>query len=134
MDLETLIDSLSEDELRFIASADYGEETDIHLLELRKLIRDQRGILSKDQLWHPYEVIELRANALVRGHERVFAACTLIVIRAVASGYDRATVLDWKLSQHAADYDLLPLELRDLVLDAYVTAGLNLPGARATRP
>lgn len=120
MDMETLLDSLTDDELKFIAERDYGLDADVHLSELQKLIRDQRWHLSEGQYWHPYEVIELGAHSLTRGHEREFAACTLLVLRAVASGYDTETRLDWKFNDRAADYDLLPKDLRDLVLDAYM--------------
>ena len=54
MDLETLLDSLNEDELKFIAARDYGEKADVHLSELHKLIRDQRGTFSDAQYSYPY--------------------------------------------------------------------------------
>jgi hypothetical protein len=122
MTLEQLLNSLSNDELQFIAAADYGEEQEAHLAALRNVVSAQ-GHLSEEQYWYPYEVIELRAHALEPGHEREFAACTLLVIQAVVDGYDSATPLGQKLADRAQDYDRLPSELRDMVLDAYQQAG-----------
>lgn len=120
MDFLAFLKSLDDDELKFIAGRDYGVDSDIHLEALRKLIKHQAGSLSEEQFWYPYEVIELGAHTLVPGHEREFAACTLLVLRAVASGYDTSTRVDWKLIDRAHDYDLLPPDLREAVLDAYL--------------
>ena len=123
MDLNAFLKSLTDDELKFIANRDYGVDSDLHLDALRKVVAEQDGSLTEEQFWYPYEVIELGAHALVPGHEREFAACTLLVLRAVASGYDRSMQLDWKLSDHAQDYDSLPPILREAVLNAYIRAG-----------
>ncbi|MBU8976390.1 hypothetical protein JI752_009595 [Lysobacter sp. MMG2] len=132
MDTKDLLDSLTDAELRFIAEGDYGVDADLHLDELVKLLREQDGVLSEGQYWYPYEVVELGAHSLKPGHAREFAACTLLVIDAVATGYDTSTRLDWKFDERASDYDRLPTPLRDLVLDAYLGVGLgntDLPSA-----
>ena len=123
MDFPTFLNSLTDDELKFIAGRDYGVDSDLHLEALRKLIADQGGLPTEGQFWYPYEAIELGANSLIPGHEREFAACTLLVLRAVASGYDTSTQLDWKLSDRAQNYDQLPSNLREAILDAYAQAG-----------
>jgi hypothetical protein len=128
MDARDLLDSLTEAELKFIAEGDYGVDADLHLDELLKLLREQDSVLSEGQYWYPYEVLELGAHSLKPGHEREFAACTLLVINAVATGYDKSTRLDWKFDERAGDYDRLPTTLRDLVLDAYLAAGLDDTG------
>lgn len=120
MDTKDLFGSLTEAELKFIAEGDYGVDTDLHLDELVKLLHEQGGVLSEGQYWHPYEVVELGAHSLKPGHEREFAACTLLVINAVATGYDTSTRLDRKFDERASDYDRLPPPLRDLVLSAYM--------------
>lgn len=125
MNADALLGSLTNDELKFIAGRDYGADLDIHLKELRKLLNGQAGVLSGSQYWHPYEVIELTAHALVPGHEKEFVACTILVLRAVASGYDTSTDLDLKFNDRAQDYDSLPTDLRAVVLDAYVQAGIH---------
>jgi hypothetical protein len=79
-------------------------------------------VLRSDQYWHPYEVIEFGANALAPRHPREFAICTLLVLHAVATGYDTATDLAFKFETHAADYDALPTDLRDEILRAYAAA------------
>lgn len=128
MDARNLLDSLTEAELKFIAEGDYGVDADLHLDELLKLLREQDSVLSEGQYWYPYEVVELGAHSLKPGHEREFAACTLLVINAVATGYDKSTRLDWKFDERAGDYGRLPTTLRDLVLDAYLAAGLDDTG------
>lgn len=125
MDTKDLLDSLTEGELKFIAQGDYGVDADLHLEGLVKLLHDQDGVLSEGQYWYPYEVVELGAHSLKPGHEREFTACTLLVINAVATGYDRSTRLDWKFDDRAGDYDRLPTQLRELVMDAYLAVGLN---------
>lgn len=122
MDFDVFLESLTEDELKFIADRDYGVDSDLHLEALRKVVGEQAGAFTEQQSWYPYEVIELGAHALVPGHEREFVACTLLVLRAVATGYDRSTQLDWKFSDHTQDYDALPPALKQAVLDAYVQA------------
>ena len=122
MELAEFLQSLSDDELRFIANLDYGVDSDLHLDGLRKLISEQDCVLAEGQDWYPYEVIELGAHKLTPGHEREFAACTLIVLQAVTSGYDDSTNLEWKFDEQAQSYDLLSPELRDAVLHAYTRA------------
>ena len=123
MDLVAFVRSLSDDELRFIASRDYGREADSHLQELRKLFATDSLVPSIDQNWYPYEVIELASNSLEPGHEREFAACTLLVLRAIEAGYDTGTFSEDKFRYHAPDYDRLPPALREAVLDAYTRVG-----------
>lgn len=113
----------TDDELRFIAGLDYGIDSDQHYVALRKVIFSQSCCFNEEQQWHPYEVVELGAHWLQHGHEREFAICTLLVISAVSSGFDRATDLGQKLSDRAADYDALPPELSSAILSAYTSAG-----------
>lgn len=119
MKLSPLVATATAEELAFIAALDYGQDTEPHLRALRAVIFEQNGALRPGQHWHPYEVIELGANTLMPDHPREFALCTLLVLHAVASGYDTATDLASKFETHAADYDALPADLRDEVLRAY---------------
>jgi hypothetical protein len=123
MELADLLRSLKPEELRFIAERDYGEDADTHLAELHKVVQ-AGGQFREGQYWHPYEVIELGAHSLVTGHEREFAICTLLVIAAVASGFDTSTDLAAKLADRTADYDKLEPTYRESVLSAYAAAGL----------
>ena len=122
--LDALLKSLTVSELRFIAERDYCRDADVHLHELKNLIELQGGFLTEGQYWHPYEVIELCAHSLTPGHEREFIACTLLVLRAVASGFDKSTSLDWKFDERAQEYDALPAPYRDAIIEAYQQAGL----------
>ncbi|KAF1709910.1 hypothetical protein CSC70_09465 [Pseudoxanthomonas kalamensis DSM 18571] len=123
--LDELLQSLTPSELMFIAECDYGVDADIHFEELKKLVAGPSHHLTEGLYWHPYEVIELCANSLKPGHEREFVTCTLLVLRAVASGYDTSTNLDLKLAERAQDYDVLPAPYREAILDAYLRLGAN---------
>jgi hypothetical protein len=115
----SLLMSVSDDELAFIASSDYGQGKEQHLEALRALIFKQHGRLQKEQYWYPYEVIELCSNSVKPGHEREFAICTLLVIAAVKCGADPSTDLRSKFQDRAEEYDRLPETLREEVLRAY---------------
>lgn len=121
MDSST-VRSASEQELRFIAARDYGQDAQRHFTALCSVCYEQGGIIQPDQIWFPYEVVELGSHSLVPGHEREFAICTLLVLANVAAGIDTATDLRAKLSDRAAEYDLLPAHLREEILHAYQCA------------
>ena len=123
MELTTILQSLKPEELCFIAERDYGVDADLHFEALRSVV-NSGGRLQEGQCWYPYEVIELTAHKLVPGHEREFVACTLLVLAAVASGYDTSTQLEWKFDERAEDYGKLESEFRESVLVAYAAAGL----------
>ncbi|TBR40599.1 MULTISPECIES: hypothetical protein [Dyella] len=110
-----LVQTITENELGFIAGLDYGQDRDRHEAALRLVINQQGGQLKKAQQWFPYEVIELGAHHLQVGHEREFAICTLLVIRSVRSGFDKATDLAEKRAARDDDYRLLPANLRDAI-------------------
>src|ERR1700741_4297330 len=103
------IASVTESELTFIASLDYGVRADEHFAALKRVIYEQGGLPRADQYWFPYEVIELGAHHLEPSHEREFAICTFLVIAAVNAGVDCSTDLSQKFHDRAADYDRLPL-------------------------
>lgn len=120
-----LLSTVSDDELAFIAGLDYGQHVERHLAALREVIFSQGGVLRRDQYWYPYEVIELGAHHLEPGHEREFAICTLLVVRAVVAGCDTSTNLSDKLARHSSDYTELPEELRTAIFEAFALAGLR---------
>lgn len=113
--MHPLVSSITEQELRFISELDYGNDADKHYDALVSLLSIRSCRFEPDDVWFPYEVIELGSHGLQPGHEREFAICTLLVIHGVASGFDKSTTLDEKLSQRAKDYEELPGELRDIV-------------------
>ena len=121
--LSQLVKTATKSELEYIAALDYGQDADIHLAALSSVIFDQAGDLTDDQRWFPYEVIELGSHSLEPGHEREFFFCTMLVLQAAKTGYDRSIDLSDKLADRATEYDLLPIELRDEVLRAYHIAG-----------
>ncbi|APV48332.1 hypothetical protein BWI17_00710 [Betaproteobacteria bacterium GR16-43] len=109
----------TEEELRFIATLDYGQDKERHLEALRSLCSMQHGILGPNQEWFPYEVVELGSHHLQAGREREFFICTMLVLANVKAGTDTATDVQEKKKSRAAEYELLPRELRGQVLDAY---------------
>lgn len=118
------IQSINNDELKFISRLDYGAGIKKHYAALKALIFEQGGIVNEDQYWYPYEVIELGSNSLQAGHEREFTICTLIVIHNVISGSDKTTDLEYKFETHAGEYDMLPETCKSLVMAAYERASL----------
>ncbi|MBB3843676.1 hypothetical protein [Xanthomonas arboricola] len=120
--LRALLHSLTPDELRFIAERDYGQDVELHSLALASVIA-RGGRFEPGEDWYPYEVVELGAHTLVPGHAREFAMCTLLVIAAVAEGFDLSTALLDKFQERADDYAKLPTNLQQAILAAYVAAG-----------
>jgi hypothetical protein len=115
-----LLKTITEEELAFIAGLDYGMGVDEHLAALREVIFEQGGDMRRDQYWHPHEVIALGSHHLQPGHEREFFFCTML-LQAVQSGYDDTVDLLEKFQDRASDYQQLPAELRDGVLEAYLS-------------
>lgn len=113
----------SEGELAFIAALVPGDDEQRHLAQLRLLLDEQQGLLDESQLWYPYEVIECGARALQPGHEREFVLCTLVLLLAASNGIPISIDLAEHLTDRAGDYEELPADLRDAVLDAYMSAG-----------
>jgi hypothetical protein len=120
--ISAVVRSVTESELAFIASADYGQDVQEHLAALRGLIFEQDGILRDGQTWFPYEVVELGSHSLKPGHEREFVICTLLVLANVAAGVDKSTDIAAKFADRAAEYDQLSPQLREEILNAYTLA------------
>ena len=122
-----LLKSITEEELAFIAGLDYGMGVDKHLAALREVIFEQEGDMTPEQYWHPHEVIALGSHHLQPGHEREFFFCTMLLLQAVQSGYDDTVDLLEKFQDRASDYQQLPDELRDGVLEAYLSSESSRP-------
>jgi hypothetical protein len=120
--VSAVVQSATESELSYIAGLDYGQDTQRHLEALKVVLFEQHGQFRGGQTWYPYEVVELGAHFLEEGHEREFAICTLLVIEAVRSGFDSGTDLGEKLGARAAEYDALPVALREEIFSAYSAA------------
>jgi len=119
------IQSITEPELRFVASLNNGQEDQSHYNALNKLIFNNSCSFEDNQRWFPYEVIELGAHWLQAKHEREFVICNLLVIHAVNTGFDTSTDLEQKLADRTTDYDKLPGYLLSIVLNAYSTTALG---------
>ncbi|MCD0278322.1 hypothetical protein JWH04_05065 [Xanthomonas melonis] len=119
--LASLLQSLTPGEVRFIAQRDYGHDAERHSQALASVIA-RGGRFEQGEEWYPYEVVELGAHTLVPGHAREFAICTLLVIAAVADGFDLSTALADKFQDRADDYAKLQPQLQQAILAAYAAA------------
>lgn len=118
MHFHPLIKTITQSELRFIASRDYGQDSARHLESLRCVVFEQDGRFRDDQTWFPLEVVELGAYSLEPGHEREFFFCTMLVLLAIQHGESSVDVE--RLFANAAEhYDRLESSLRDEVLRAF---------------
>lgn len=106
------IRSISEEEIDFISQLDYRQEVEKHKEALNKVIFEQAGLATESQYWFPYEVIELGANTLTKGHEREFTICTLLVL------LNSPDEKDDKFNSQASNYDLLPKKYQELIFKA----------------
>ena len=92
--LAELLESLSSAERDYIAGHDWGQEIGRPRKELDNVI-SRGGLIDLDnQLWYPYECIELGKNFLRAGHEREYAACLGIVLLNMIDGTDNRNDID----------------------------------------
>jgi hypothetical protein len=115
MTTDDLLASLTEEEIRFISSRDYGADSDRHYAALNNVLARGGRIRAKDEYWFPYEAIELGKNALEPGHDREFAACIVIVLENILSGDDTWNDADYILETQKDAIDSLPSDLRNLI-------------------
>jgi hypothetical protein len=121
MHLHPLIKTITESELHFIASRDYGEDSARHVEALRCVVFEQEGRFREDQNWFPLEVVELGAYSLEPDHEREFFFCTMLVLLAIHHG-ESSVDAETLLANAGEHYDQLGPELRDEVLRAFEMA------------
>ena len=126
MALPGIVLAATQEELRFIAGLDYGQEIERHLAALNDLIFARGGAWQTGDNWFPYEVIELGSHWLQPGHEREFVIATLLVVDAVRSGYDATISLEEKLEARFDDYASLPTDLSTQVFKAFEEGGAGL--------
>jgi len=117
-----LAKSITSEEIDFISMADYGNDSTQHKEALKKLIFDQGCVVTKDLPWCPYEVIELMRWSCKEGHEREFAICNIIIAISVVAGTDLSNEPQHMLNTIAPEYDKLPENLRELVLNILIKA------------
>ena len=114
--------SVTEGELEYISKADYGQDSGIHKEALRKLIFEQHCIVNDDQYWFPYEVVELTRWRCKEGHEREFAICNIIIALSILAGTDLSNDPSDMIDTIAPEYDKLPEELRETVINILIQA------------
>ena len=96
MGLQDFLESLTDAERDFISGLDYGNDAATHRQELDLVIEREGRVDFENQVWHPYEVIELGKNSLQDGHEREFVACAGIVLLNISTGADKMN--DWSIN------------------------------------
>ncbi|WP_085306441.1 hypothetical protein [Colwellia polaris] len=111
------IQTISEQEIKFIANLDYKQEAEKHAVALKKVIFEQCCETTEEQYWFPLEVIELGANSMQKGHEKEFVICTLL---ACINSPDSA---EFRFEANTKNYDLLPESQRNLILETYLSIG-----------
>ena len=111
------IQSISENEMEFIAGLDYGQESERHYAALKEVIFNQSCKITEKKCWFPLEVIELGSNSLQQGHEKEFTICTLLVL------LNNPEDVDYDFESSASNYDLLPNKYKKIILDTYVAIG-----------
>ena len=114
--------SISEAEIEFISQADYDQETEKHKEALRKLIFEQDCVITSEQSWHPYEVVELTKNQCKNGHEREFAICNVIIGISIIAGTDITNDSQDMLESISSEYDKLDKNTKELVINLLVEA------------
>lgn len=116
MVVSELLNSLTDEELSFIAGLDYGTDLVRHLKALRGVITRGGNVHMETEYWYPYEVIELGKNAIQVGHEREYAACMALVFLNMASGQDKMNDVPYLLESQSENMALLPSYLQDMLL------------------
>ena len=117
-----LAKSITPNEIDFISMADYGNGSVQHKEALQKLIFDQDCVVTEDLPWRPYEVIELMRWSCKEGHEREFAICNIIIALSVIAGTDLRNEPQYMLDAIAPEYDKLPDNLREFVVNILIKA------------
>ena len=117
-----LIRSISESEIDFICHADYGQDVLTHKIALKKLIFDNQCVVTDDQYWYPWEVVELARWELKDGHEREFAICNAMIAIAILNGSDQNNTIEYMLETLSSEYNKLSIELKQIVTDVLFTA------------
>ena len=107
------IQSICESEIEFISNLDYGQDNEKHHIALKNLIFNQACKALSEQYWFPMEVIELGSSALIKGHEKEYTICTLLVL------INQPENVNSKFNTQCSNYDALPNEYRDLIVNAY---------------
>ena len=116
------VKSISEEELNFISLSDYGNDSERHKEALKKLIFEQDCVVSDEQFWYPYEVVELARWECKTGHEREFAICNIIIALSIIAGEDTSNDVCYMIDNNAQEYDKLPVDIKELVLNILTRA------------
>jgi hypothetical protein len=113
--LADFLASLSEAERDYIANLDYEREVDEHRRQLDIVIAKGGAVDLENQLWYPYEVIDLGKHCLFKGHEREFVACNGIVLLNLSRGNDRSNDVEWVLLNFLTYRPVLDQKLAEMI-------------------
>lgn len=119
-----LIQSITQDEIAYIAKMDYGQDVDKHILALNQLIFEQNGLITDNQYWYPYEVVELAHYYVEPDHERAFAICNCLIAKNILWETDNNRSMDWTFTQaeRMKEYAKLSNDLLGVTMKAMITA------------
>ena len=116
--MHPLIETVTDEELWFIAGLDYGQKQEQYFQALRELIfeRKARFFAADHEL---YSLIRLGVVSITEGHEREFVICNLLVIHAVTTGFDTLTEMEILLSNSNAPGLNLPSDLAAVLFEQH---------------
>ena len=107
--------SMRREELVSVAQADYGHDTERHLVALQACLSLRDGIFLPEEFWYPSEVVELRAHVPgYPGH----VGCTAILLLNVLKNGDQQDWFGFRWQRQAAAYCELKPSQRDPILAA----------------
>ena len=115
------IQSLSEKEIRYIASSDYKNNELEYFENLKKVIIHQSCILYPEQEFMPGEVISLCSHELVVKHAREYIACNLLLI--INRGVFSNGRIEWQYEKQKDTYQQLSEPFQELIKKSYKWAG-----------
>lgn len=80
---QQLLPMIDDNQLKYIAKIDYGNEFDEHYIALKKLIVEQNGkiLYDKQQSWVPHEVLSLSHRYCDKSYEIAYVFANVILAR-----------------------------------------------------
>ena len=125
MNLPDLLASLTHAEREFISGLDYHDRQEEHRQALDKVIERTGKVNLPEEIWCPYEVIELGKNWLQEGHEREFVVCAAIVLHNINEGIDQSNDVEISMSVVMENFDELKSEHQKL-LEPLLTQAMEM--------
>ncbi|WP_394177911.1 hypothetical protein [Yoonia maritima] len=105
--------SMDEPTRKSVAAADYGCDIDRHLEALNDVLSSETCLFPNDEAWYPSEVVELVSHVRATSG---FVPCTALLLANALQGRDNVGWFEFRWSNLAADYNVLPKTVRAPIL------------------